>query len=463
MFLSFVKLCHLSITLFIFLAYQVPCLAGGSADLEICLQEWLSNKYIASPLSDKPDPTIKSQTLSFLELEPFEKIIKTIPHIDLSDHIDWLRDIVNFEDRYKDEYYVFYHACSGLSLFHDLLTKAIATKLNITVPDDFIFMRIPGKDSFQFNDVEDYFSKEGLPILQFQITTQKRYIDIILELLEIPPRELTKDDTLQLYNNFRLYWKSMQYPKYLESPDVLDRLSWTLKTISWNGSQTEFLDQWKLKIGGQNVEPSVLDERGKILRNELIFIHNNEQNLIYSGVKSVLDHLLCANLTLLGNYDTLGECTLAYWYYMFNCRPNDNSSIILETLKLFDLNEESIKELMEIYDIIQDEDAVIYGIFIPKTIINRISYVSDSYYNPINYENMTISQILKAYQTDIRSIASYKSLQARLLFTNKYLLNPFSGIKFVRNHTIVPEKYQKYRSQLDQWLEANLKSAVIAH
>lgn len=422
-----------------------------------CFQIWMENPEEFHSFDENSGP-LKSQSASFLELEPIEKINAALPFT--IEYSDWLHDIVDLEEGHKDNYYAVYHACSGLSLFQDLLKMTIEAKLNIILPDDFIFMRMPWKESYEIADVEDYFAKYDLPLIPWpSFETQMHCVKIYLELLDIELQTLSipDEDILFIFNNFRTIWFHIENPGILDERLPSEQITRLLNTITWQGTWKDFLNAFKSNIGifDTSITIDIGDHRAA-LRKELMRIENELTEKIVNLSRQWQENLLCVNLTLFGNYGG-GDCSLDYWHGMYNSVPKNANNLILEILEMFGLKEDSLKELEEIYDLIREKDSVIYSIFIPKHLTDKIMYLSYGFYIPVDYAGMLPSEVLKTYQTDMQSIEAYKKLQCRLVFSQRYLLNPFSGVKYFRNHTIDPEKYLQYRSRLEEWGKTNFQ------
>lgn len=446
----------------IFYAFQLKA-ASPEELINHCLWKW-TQKVAETPASDsKDDKNRKSQSAAFLEVEPFEKIAATLPFI--QDYSTWLHGIVQEEEAYKDDYYVVYHACSHLSLFHDVLKLAIAAKLNLSLPDDFVFMRIPWKEMYQIDDVEDYFTSFGVPghPPDPPVEMQRRWIEICLQLLgkDLSSLPVLESDTLQLYRRLELMWFLPE--PHLQAIFEDSYADFIRQLIGFEGSSEEFKQYFRMKVGSFKGPLSTnISEAEKNLRQDLhaLFIESVKITDDYSA--KLQDHLLCVNLTLFGNYDSGGDCSLVYWYDKCNHIPKNVDLLLLEILDLFSLNEDALQELKEIYSLIHQEDNIIFAIFIPKCLTNKVMYLSRGFYDPISL-NFTPFQVLNIYQTNIRALApsnipfdhNYKTLESRLVFTQKYLLNPYSGVKYIKHHVIDSKKYLQYQLLLKEWAEKN--------
>ena len=438
----------------ILLLFALSVTPGCYAYDQRLLDQWLKDLQEFTLSEIATDYAQKSPSEAFLELEPYDKIFNTLPF--MVEYHEWLNQLVRAEKPLQDHYYVVYHACTGLSLFQDLLKLAVEKQLNIVLPEDYMFLRVPWKEIYDLKDVGDYFEHYGQPhVPDSPFSVQKRWVEICLTLLEDHSEtpSFSEQEIKILYRAFRLLWLN----RPLEI--VREAFGNTLTQSLFPGSEDlkAFETSFHLKVGiySEFDSEALLDVQK--LRYELIQLELCDQKRVSDYCAEIQDHLLAVNLTLFGNYDTGGDCTLEYWHSSRNHMPKQMQSLLMEILQVFDLGEEAIGELQEIYSLIEPEDSVILAIFIPKHLIDRVMYLSYGFYDrAIPYNDP--SAILSQYQAHMQDVASYKTLEGRLVFTQRYLLNPFSGIKLYRHHVIQPENYRTYQEKLKNWAEDNFKA-----
>ena len=210
--------------------------------------------------------------------------------------------------------------------------------------------------------------------------------------------------------------------------------------------------------------------------------------------------LLSANLALFGNVGMPTECT---WEYFMNPQSHKTpqASNFEELLDIFGISHEYIDKLIHLAYSLKTKEQTLVQIFIPKEIVDYISYLSfasgmpadkqtmgwilqniqrrKKYHKPHKYmdafreiakifkeeqeENplfkelleraeegdFSVSELLEIYRNTPRKIDNINYLQARLVFTKEILMTPNIGIKFIRYDTIPWEKMQEYNQKLD--------------
>ena len=220
--------------------------------------------------------------------------------------------------------------------------------------------------------------------------------------------------------------------------------------------------------------------------------------------------LVSTNLSLFGNAGLTGEST---WYFFNNPQPwGEVNRQWLETMILsYDYSTAFVDELIAVNEYLKNEKgelgSVLFQIFVPKKLVNKIGYVSwrigipyDEAYvidafalvgfkkpdiNHYTYVELKEAaaafsekwkqkdaaalkignDLLKKVQGDVFNLALFldkymktpeqvpnlNTHQARLLITNEGLLNPLSGIKIFREYpSVTPEKLKIVKTKLKE-------------
>ena len=220
--------------------------------------------------------------------------------------------------------------------------------------------------------------------------------------------------------------------------------------------------------------------------------------------------LVSTNLSLFGNAGLTGEST---WYFFNNPQPwGEVNRQWLETMILsYDYSTAFVDELIAVNNYLKNEKgelgSVLFQIFVPKKLVNKIGYISwrigipyDEAYirdafalvgfkkpdiNHYNYAELKEAaaafsekwkqkdvaalkignDLLKKVQSDVFNLALFldkymkmpeqvqnlNTHQARLLITNEGLLNPLSGIKIFREYpSVTPEKLKIVKTKLKE-------------
>jgi len=221
--------------------------------------------------------------------------------------------------------------------------------------------------------------------------------------------------------------------------------------------------------------------------------------------------LLSANIALFGNVGNQTECT---WEYFVNqpshrkLTPGDFEDV----LDIFGASHKYIGELMNLSNFLRTKENTLVQIFVPKEIVDYISYLAFASGMPADQETMawilqnvklrkkfhkphkymdafrettrvfrekqeknplfkelleraeegdfSVSELLEIYCNTPWKIDNINYLQARLVFSNKILTTPDIGIKFFRYDTIPWEKTEKYGKKLDEIVDQIIQELV---
>lgn len=220
--------------------------------------------------------------------------------------------------------------------------------------------------------------------------------------------------------------------------------------------------------------------------------------------------LVSTNLSILGNAGLTGEST---WYFFNNPQPwGEVNRQWLETMiKSYDYSIDFVDELIAVNEYLKNEKgelgSVLFQIFVPKKLVNKIGYVSwrigipydETYVRDafalvgfkkpdINYysyaelkeaaaafsqkwkqkdpaalkigndllkkvedDAFNLALFLDKYMKTPEEVPNLNTHQARLLITNEGLLNPLSGIKIFREYpSVTPEKLKIVKTKLKE-------------
>lgn len=227
--------------------------------------------------------------------------------------------------------------------------------------------------------------------------------------------------------------------------------------------------------------------------------------------------ILSVNLSPFGNAEISGESTYHFYLKGSGIMPPEKQAGFLDGMfKAFGLNEKFIPRLQEIGRSIDTPTGSFFQIFIPKTIVDKIGYLSwklgipfdeesikevfgkkgiftrydnlqkkvdnirESYTSGKNLLDEELSSLLQSLNKDENRLSKFLDLyrfnpskmmnyvQARLLFTNDIMLNPDSGVIIYRYTDIPKEKYDEYQKELAKiideilvdWIEKNSDPAT---
>jgi hypothetical protein len=173
-----------------------------------------------------------------------------------------------------------------------------------------------------------------------------------------------------------------------------------------------------------------------------------------------INTLIFVNLSLFGNLQNSISHSFGYF------KDNSKASIILtETLlkKLFThygLNTSYVKELINLNQRYLTKEGKLIQFFIPKDKVDRYVFLGAGsaapYYTPIDSSiwdsglrrHTKIGPILDKYTEDAGSIAGFDLLQACILSSKDFLLNPSEDIKMFKYVTITEKDLGAYQKEL---------------
>lgn len=233
---------------------------------------------------------------------------------------------------------------------------------------------------------------------------------------------------------------------------------------SWNIFQ-DFLKQLDkfLAISGKQHDFEFLrlwhEAKKEVEANK--FIDKELQN----GYNEAIKTFVCVNLSLFGNMYSSASHT--FGYFKDNLGGGYSGSHLNETLlkSLFmnyGLDSTYIKDLINLNQKYATKEGRLEQIFIPKEKVDQYVYLSSagttpwpapivsSIWDSHNYRHTKIAPILDKYIDDPSSISNFNDLQARLLCSQDFMLNPTGGVKIFKYTTMKDKDAQAYEKELKQ-------------
>lgn len=182
--------------------------------------------------------------------------------------------------------------------------------------------------------------------------------------------------------------------------------------------------------------------------NKNIILHEKNNHYIPDLIPEISDHIIAANVCLYSNYDAEGESSFHYFTLNRSIR-NQVKNELAYICKEFNLDfctkyvDEHLKWLFN------EKEGLLLQIFIPKELVDKITYVSQPGGIPIS-SNIKTSEYIESYIRDINDINRLSSdlIQIRILITKDFILNPNSNIKIIRYTNMIDEKYINYKNKL---------------
>ncbi len=280
-------------------------------------------------------------------------------------------------------------------------------------------------------------------------------------------QEMAKSARMHSHSHYELY--HAQQGKYRIIQDIYKWLKEFFEVTSF-GKQFTFL-RFDDPIFSQYT--NIKDFLNKKLKEKQ---HINDME------SDVFLFLLSANLSPFGNFDIPGEST--YNYYLKNHSEHDVSfSLLNKICTSFGLPNHYINKLNELVEKTHYDQGTLFQILIPKSIIDHIGYKSFSYGTPfynawcfrdqadrLYYQELSplscqqvisslfndkfiLSMALEMYRTQPHLLHNMNSIQARLLLSNNYLLNPKSGILINRFTHLNNQQVKVYEKELQRIID----------
>lgn len=173
-----------------------------------------------------------------------------------------------------------------------------------------------------------------------------------------------------------------------------------------------------------------------------------------------IDTWVCANLSLFGN---LGDSIChSFAYFKDNLKQNIflTETLLKRFFTHYGLNSSYVKDLINLNQNYTTKEGRLVQFFIPKDKVDRYVYLSStgsatwpipivsSIWDNRLGRHTKIAPILDKYIDDIASITNFDSLQARILYSKDFMLDPSNDLKIFTYITIKDADKQRYDKEL---------------
>ncbi len=226
-----------------------------------------------------------------------------------------------------------------------------------------------------------------------------------------------------------------------------------------------------------------------ITKYELEILNNSYPDSVFDNNKEANQHILSVNPSLFSNtiYSLsryISECTFKYFIRSDNITSIDILDFVEKMFDNFNINWIFLKHRSDIKYLIKllQEDEIhktgsLLQIFIPKNIVNQITYRSRQggapFYGIEKENHIPTTNILDQFPRSLLQLSengfydantyfntgSYQELdqlQFRILITKNIMLNPNSGVKIIR-HTSLTPNMKIYKKELTILLKKIIK------
>lgn len=180
------------------------------------------------------------------------------------------------------------------------------------------------------------------------------------------------------------------------------------------------------------------------------------------GPRYIINTLIFVNLSLFGNLQNGGSHTFGYFKNNNNFSPYLTQSLLGRLFSHYGLNSSYLTELMNLNQKYVTNEGSIIQFFIPKDKVDQYVFlgaggampygspiVPSVWDNQLGYHTK-IAPILDKYINDTGSISGFDNLQACILSSQDFLLNPNQDIKMFKYTTIKDNHREQYRKELKQ-------------
>lgn len=443
--------------LFIF-AYVNPLIADGSSEayLKIIPLDQIIGLY--EQHADIPKNS---------QLAEFATFFKT--------HKSLFRTIIERENVYSQDYFIFYRGSSGQRLIYDTARVLYERDHQQALPSDFLLFRDPDDPNHRTDNLWKAVTYYWPPL-----NTQEKQL-LLQELLsrsipldrvplmwdvlsgDVNDKDLTADEQQQVHEFVGEQLKDDQL--YLKALGDKDWFSWSLTETQRKQIQELY----------EKLENAHHGELIKMLQ-VLYASYDYAQNLRLRNIAVNLSLFSgCVRYDPQGFYPSKDECTPLYWFsnnlgYHRQVRDRDlRREFLVPLLKSHGIPLTEIEKLERIYSTLQPvDDQLLFQILIPKRakvhgepLIDTLFYFSHPIGRPAYYlGRVRPSKLLEVYRNQPTAIPGFVQLQGRLWFTREGLLDPHSGIKILVYYLpgTSQQRIAAYRQQLSHWAREKSRS-----
>ena len=437
-------------------------------------------------------------TQRYLEMYPLDEIVDMVAEdlvgddaIRLGEKIPSLMEIASYET--EDTFFGYHGTTQKVRLFQDILRVVFEEALHIPIPENFYFLRIPGQTQFNWknskNDFLERFEKKeisiedrNLVIKNFLMTIKNNLkIDFALENFSAEELEVIWA-YFQSYVDYYVSCQSIQDARQYNIPS-----EYSLRLPKFNVDSTGLIQVINKKISESQpeVSPDYFSSwMKKRYANPVMLIYvfyleeldpeeKENKHFHYTYFSPLNDNMgtqqemqISLNISLLGNYRNLGECSLAVLLNNHSISFGDSQTT--ESLELFFESiglDPSLVKLMEeegIRVIAQAEhfsgcllqlfdESVLQGKQV-MDLVDQNTFVSLAH--GVLLSQLTPSKLIQGHYSIKKNS---QDLQLRLVMNNKTTLNPFSTLRMIRHDELSAEDSEKIITRMKQVLRNSEK------
>lgn len=373
-----------------------------------------------------------------------EDALKFGKAFDFSKHRDFFRKIIASED----ENFIGYHATTVHHwIFQEFVRATLEEKHGWTIPEDFYFLRTPMNPKYDTNGREDCIKKFGRPEY-----TAEELKNVVYELIDAPiykkttqhlDWKLVKEEKIS-----RLYYLLLHFAVHMPNTNLTKQeASKELKALLNEMLPAPISDAKKIKLQ-KTIQAFALDpfnsKKSLVPDASLYPAWLPIQRIVmpFDDTDEDFQQLIVSlNIPLYGNVQISTESTIHIFANNASVEldPEEAIEIFFESNMEFfkDLDMKAIKKLYQwaIPQVKANGGIILQFLSDPQMTprdIDSIFYVSNYYGNPLF--NISVKEEIDHGLGDLiyspifnQQILLHK--QIRLILTNEWALNPFSGLK----------------------------------
>lgn len=378
-------------------------------------------------------------------------------------HQPLFEKIIEREERYAEDYAIFYHGVNGQRLVFDTIEALYDLEHHRSIPAHFKLLRDPDDPRVATQDVLTTITERWPPLLP----EEKLYL-LTLVMGHAPPKVHVGLLWDVLWGDREFGYDLTPNEQQIVAKETDNRVSEYRHLLNEVGSadwQEMKLSDWEKRRVGEILARAEREGHGDLIQ----LLNYLEDTVDFTS--DFRSRNLAVTLGLFSScvgYDeseglqaTKDECALLYWFspVLGSHRKQRNQDlrrqILVPILQRHGIPIQEIDKLEQIHAMLQPaDDELLLQIMVPKSMVDGLFYLSRPVGRPAYYLGFVQpSKVLKEYQADPSHIPGFLQLQGRLLFTEEGLLNPDSGIRVVTYYLpgASKERIAAYKQQIKAW------------
>jgi hypothetical protein len=429
-------------------------------------------------------------TQRYLEEHSLEEITQTFSP-KLQKKVPLLLEIAEHET--EDTFFGYHGMSQNNRLFQDILHVVFEEVLQISIPENFYFLRIPGEAQWNSpGGTENFFlsRKSGMSDFHKDLII-KNFLAILKrkQNVQLKVEDFTEDEYARMssfFQDFIHYSLHNEWVKHAKKYGVRQHSTWA--EPKFNEQLPELLQVIDAKLkqsypetNHENICTWLSDHFADPFNIKWVFLlfeledisHAKEIDayfIPFDDTEKVQQSLLVAmNLSIFGNYKNTACCSAKIFLKNQSILNGDKNLIadLQAFFTLLGLDPEIATRMWEEGKQILEEGGAKHGCLLqfydesalrgekPFSFVDENAFVSFKHAIPLNCTNPTDPS--EYIQGTLFLKNNKKDLELRLLMNNGTTLNPFSPLRMVRHDELSQKDSQRILKQMKQILRKSLK------